>query len=333
MRKSTALQYVKYRIFNLVIITIFSIIFGVIFFLSNIQTEVVLYSFLLCICITIIFALYDFFRFYQRKLNLFRVFEHVNISVEGLPKPRNAIEAGYQEMLSALNDNKLSEISRLEKTLSDMEEYYSLWVHQIKTPISALGTVLQTEETPDKRELLAELFKIEQYADMALGYVRIESANSDFVIKKYRLFDIIKQVVRKYATFFIRKNITLELIESDITVLTDEKWLCFALEQVLSNALKYTDKGTISIYIEEENGTILIIKDSGIGIAEEDLPRIFEKGYTGYNGRMFKKATGIGLYLCKRILWKLNHHITISSEIDKGTTVKINLTSKETYFD
>lgn len=160
---------------------------------------------------------------------------------------------------------------------------------------------------------------------MVLQYLRLDSSSTDFVLKKYRLEDIVKQAVRKYAKIFIRKKISLNLQELDCEVLTDEKWLVFVVEQLLSNALKYTNKGSISIYMEPQGGKTLVIEDTGIGIAAEDLPRVFEKGFTGYNGRADKKSTGIGLYLCKRILCKLSHTITIESTVGKGTSVKINL--------
>lgn len=178
-----------------------------------------------------------------------------------------------------------------------------------------------------------QLLKIEQYVEMVLGYLRIESSSSDFVLQKYLLSDLVKQAIRKYASQFIRKNIKLELREMDCLILTDEKWFVFVIEQLLSNALKYTNQGTISIYLDPLQPKILIIEDTGIGIAKEDLPRIFEKGFTGYNGRMDKKATGIGLYLCQKILTKLSHQISITSDIKMGTKVMINLEQLETMYE
>lgn len=168
---------------------------------------------------------------------------------------------------------------------------------------------------------------------MVLGYLKIEDRSSDLVFQHYLLSDLVKQAIRKYANQFIRKNIKLELAPMEVTVLTDEKWLVFVLEQLLSNALKYTNQGTISIYLDPHQPKTLIIQDSGIGIASEDLPRIFERGYTGYNGRMDKKATGIGLYLCQKILAKLSHQIKITSQINLGTKVMINLERNDTMYE
>ena len=145
------------------------------------------------------------------------------------------------------------------------------------------------------------------------------------MIKRYPLDDIVKQAIRKYAKSFIRKKIRLNYKDLNFNVLTDEKWLVFVVEQLLSNALKYTNEGHISIYLDDHLPNTLVIADTGIGIEQEDLPRVFEKGFTGYIGRTDKKSTGIGLYLCKQILNKLSHTITIESQVGKGTKVKIGL--------
>ena len=149
------------------------------------------------------------------------------------------------------------------------------------------------------------------------------SNKNDFVLKEYDLDNIIRQAVRKYAPLFIRKKISLDFQPTTYKVLTDEKWLVFVIEQLLSNAIKYTNKGKISIYSLENKK--LVIEDTGIGISKEDIPRIFDKGFTGYNGRTDKKATGLGLYLCKNILDKLSHKISIESEVGVKTKVILDL--------
>ena len=204
----------------------------------------------------------------------------------------------------------------------ETEDYFTLWAHQIKTPIAAMRLILQTRPENSAGELSQELFRVEQYVEMVLNYLRLDSDSTDFVFRTCDLDGIIRQCVRKYAKQFIRKKISLEYEGTDVQVLTDEKWLCFVIEQLLSNALKYTNTGSIRIFTQ---GETLVIEDTGIGIAPEDLPRVFEKGYTGYNGRTDKKATGIGLYLCKRILQKLGHEISISSVVGQGTSVSIDL--------
>jgi len=251
--------------------------------------------------------------------------DRITVNIDELPKADDLVEQDYQTLLTLLFEDKAKVTSKADVSKTEMIDYYTLWAHQIKTPISAMRLLLQTERSTQNSELSTELFKIEQYVDMVLGYLRIESISSDLVLSQYDLSSMVKQAIRKYATIFIGQKITLDFKEMDCLVLTDEKWLVFVLEQILSNALKYTQSGTISIYMEAEK--TLVIKDSGIGIASEDLPRVFEKGFTGFNGRMDKKSTGIGLYLCQKILNKLSHKVTISSQIDVGTIVRIDLSS------
>ena len=170
---------------------------------------------------------------------------------------------------------------------------------------------------------------MEQYVQMALQYLRMERMNTDLVFEKQELDALIHQAVRKYAPLFIRRKIALQYEDVHCQILTDEKWLEFVLEQVLSNALKYTRRGKIKIYMDPQNPKTLVIEDTGIGIAPEDLPRVFERGYTGYNGRTDKRSTGIGLYLCRRICRKLGHEMTRTSVPGKGTVVRLFLEEKK----
>ncbi|WP_292142822.1 sensor histidine kinase [Butyrivibrio sp.] len=216
------------------------------------------------------------------------------------------------------------------EAIREKEDFFALWAHQIKTPIAAMKLLLEDEE-PDMGDCKRELFKIENYVETALNYLRFEGMSGDMLLERTNLEPLVKQVVKKYSTIFIHKHLSVELENLDITILTDEKWLSFVLEQALSNALKYTKEGGIKIFtrIPEEGKTSadteIVIRDTGVGISSEDLPRVFEKGYTGYNGRMDMKASGIGLYLCKGVCDKLGHKIRIESEVSKGTDVVITV--------
>jgi len=266
--------------------------------------------------------------YYRKHLLLKRLEKSISDSVSELPEPTDLIESDYIGLIKILAENKADIISEKDRTLSEMTDYYTLWAHQIKTPIAAMRLLLQEREG-DSTELSEQLFRIEQYADMVLGYLRTESMSSDLVLKCYSLDDIVRQAVRKYARTFIRKRIPLEYSQLDMTVLTDEKWLLFVIEQLLSNSLKYTKAGKISIYRGENEPMTLVISDTGIGIRPEDLPRLGERGFTGYNGRGDKKSTGIGFYLCKKILVKLSHTIRVESEVGVGTKVIIGFTASE----
>lgn len=207
--------------------------------------------------------------------------------------------------------------------LREKEDFFALWAHQIKTPIAAMRLLLQNEEV-NAGDCRQELFRIESYVEMALNYLRFEGISGDLLLETCQLESMVKQVVKKYSTIFIHQHLSVEFENLDGNILTDEKWFCFVLEQILSNALKYTKEGGVKIFARDtDEGKEIVIRDTGMGIRSEDLPRVFEKGYTGYNGRMDKKASGLGLYLCKGVCKKLGHSIRIESQENKGTDVII----------
>lgn len=300
-------------------------IFSVVTYLNNLPVYMITYAVILCIFFGLIIISVDIWQFYKKHKSLTELQNQITLSIDNLPLPKNLIEKDYNDLIRLIHADKTLLLSTADNIKSNMIDYYTLWAHQIKTPIAAMNLLLQSDSCEHNVELKSELFKIEQYVEMVLTYLRLDSETTDFIIKYYDLNNIVKQAIRKYAHMFIQKKINLNLAEIKCTVLTDEKWLLFAIEQVLSNSLKYTKKGNISIYCESEK--TLVIEDTGIGIAAEDLPRVFEKGFTGYNGRDDKKSTGIGLYLCKRILAKLGHTILIESIADTGTKIKIDLDS------
>jgi signal transduction histidine kinase len=232
------------------------------------------------------------------------------------------IENELLEIIERLKNGGMRLNDSMNMKYSDMVDYYTMWVHQIKTPIASMHLILQKEDSEDSRRLRAELFRVEQYVQMVLCFLRLDSDFTDYVIKEYRVDDIIRPAVRRLAPQFIMKKLSLEYEQTDEVALTDEKWLSFVVEQVLSNAVKYTSAGSISIKCD---GDRLVISDTGIGIAAEDLPRIFDKGYTGFNGRADRKASGIGLYLCRRICDNLGHSIKAESVPGHGTTIIIGL--------
>lgn len=301
-------------------------IFSAVFSLYGLPPEPVLYAFVLTAAALALLGAVRFSAFWKKHRALLELENVIQFELPALPAPGSIVEADYQNLIRRLYAAHAAAISAADKARGEMTDYYTLWAHQIKTPIAAMRLLLQSEESRQNAELSAELFKIEQYVEMALGYLRLDSETTDYVIRRTALDDIIRQSLRKYARLFILKRLVLDFRETHLTVLTDEKWLCFVIEQVLSNALKYTASGKITICAE---GTSLIIADTGIGIRTEDLPRVFERGFTGYNGRADKKSTGIGLYLCRRIMDRLGHTIAVSSEVGRGSAVTLGLGSSE----
>ena len=320
---SVVCAYIKQYIKVLLLFIVFAFVFCIVFSLYNLETEAIYYSIILCAFIGLIYICINFINYYKKHIQLYKLQNEISISLENLLSPKTLMEEDYTNLILTLNKEYKTYISKSDIAKSDMIDYYTMWVHQIKTPISAMKLLIQTSESEISSDLSSELFKIEQYVEMVLSYIRLGSNENDFVIKEYDLDNIVRQAIRKYAPLFIRKKINLDFQPTNYKVLTDEKWLVFVIEQLLSNAIKYTNKGKISIYPLEDKK--LVIEDTGIGISKEDIPRIFDKGFTGYNGRTDKKATGLGLYLCKNILDKLSHKISIESEVGVKTKVILDL--------
>ena len=322
----TFLAWLKARLGEIILFAGLILIFSAVVWLSGAGGLLARYTALLCTALALAVALADLRRFALRHRQLSDALKSICVSDEQLPPPGDLIGEDYTRLIRALGEEKTRAAGAMDLRRREMEDYFTLWAHQIKTPIAAMRLILQTRPENSAGELSQELFRVEQYVEMVLNYLRLDSDSTDFVFKTCDLDGIIRQCVRKYAKQFIRKKISLEYGGTEVQVLTDEKWLCFVIEQLLSNALKYTNTGSIRIFTQ---GETLVIEDTGIGIAPEDLPRVFEKGYTGYNGRTDKKATGIGLYLCKRILQKLGNEISISSVVGQGTSVSIDLRREE----
>ena len=246
---------------------------------------------------------------------------------ELLPPADTVTEADYRELIRLLIERERRLTDEAVKSRGAMIDYYTVWAHQVKTPIASMRLTLQNEDSDLSRKLQNDLSRIERYADMVMTYLRLDTAATDHVIRECDLDGIVRPAVRKFAGEFIAKKLKLTYTPLDTTVLTDEKWLAFAVEQIISNAVKYTPEGGVSICLEAPK--TLCIRDTGIGIAPEDLPRIFENGFTGLNGRADKRASGIGLYLCKRVCDRLGHRIRIESSPGSGTAVRIDLDAKE----
>ena len=306
------------------------------------------YGIFISLFLLLILLAFDAMRYYRHYQKVKELEHTIMLSTDGMPENADLLENEYQKLLRILSDEYTGAQSRAATRQKNMQEYYAMWVPQVKTPIAALRLLLQNKNDEGQMtEELSELFGIEQYVEMALQYQRLDSETTDFVFEETDLDEIIRTSVRKYARQFIAKKISMNYEPVETTVITDKKWLSFVIEQVISNAVKYTKTGGIKIYLEDGDGTMsvpvqkashrkeddgensgmksvrLVIEDTGIGIRAEDLPRICEMGYTGCNGHEGQHSSGIGLYLCSRILKKLGHTFSITSKEGVGTVVKI----------
>lgn len=303
-------------------------IMTVVLFLYDCPTEPILYGGAICLLLSAAAFLYGYLRFRSRRRTLERILKELPLELDRLPAPENAKEALEQEMIQKLNVQRMEAEEKRRRSYSEMTDYYTMWVHQIKTPIAALRLLL-SEKPQENRAALAEVFRVEEYVEMVLGYLRTEDMSADMRFEPCSLDAVIREQIHKYASVFIAKKLTITYEGVSERVLTDPKWLGFVIGQCLSNALKYTKTGGITIALSETAPHTLLIRDTGIGIRPEDLPRVFERGFTGCNGRGENRSTGIGLYLSKKIMTRLGHTISITSVPGKQTEVALGLGRKE----
>ena len=391
-------HYLKDRLFFIMIYMVSVLVCLCVFKLYNLELEAFTYAFMiLCVLLVVCFCM-DYYKYYKKHQTLLTLRSNSNVSLSCDLQDSSLIGEDYHKILVAmkeyhdqyvesseskmhdledyftmwvhqaklpiaamkllLEDEKLSRseiklqllrmdqytdmvlaylrlnsthtdflFKELESKMHDLEDYFTMWVHQAKLPIAAMKLLLE-DENLSRSEIKLQLLRMDQYTDMVLAYLRLNSTHTDFLFKELELDNLIRQSIRRFSTEFIRKHIQLSFKETGDVILSDEKWLVFVLEQILSNSLKYTNEnGLISIYMKSKH--ILVIEDNGIGISASDLNRVFEKGYTGMNGRSDKTASGLGLYLCKNILDMLNHKIRIESSVGKGTRVLLDLTHFE----
>lgn len=278
-------------------------------------------SFLFTFFVLITYSFVSFYRYFrkQKQLRLLATKDLQLNSLIFLPKAATLSEQTYQNALRLVLETKNQQQEALQQRQKDMLDDFGLWLHQIKTPVAALDLLIQSGQL-EPRTMKNELFKINEYLQMILNYMRQNLDQTDLVFQQISIDKVIKTVVKKYTTFFSQKNLSLQLENLTGKVNSDQKWLIFILEQIIFNAIKYTENGTISIAFEKNR---LIIRDTGMGIRAEDLPRVFEKGYTGMNGREQQRASGLGLYLSQQAANKLGCQLYIESQVKKGTEVVI----------
>lgn len=314
--------YLKERLGALVLWFLCTALLALSFALFRLPLRAVWYPAALCLALMLAFGLHDLLRRRRKHAALTGLRKLPPDLPDELRRFDGADDRDYRALIEALLAQKADREQADAEKLRDMTDYYTTWAHQIKTPIASMRLTLSAEDSPTSRKLGDDLFRIEQYVEMVMGYLRLSPDASDYVIREIPLDGVLKGCIRRFRSQFITKGLTLRYGGTDRTVVSDEKWLSFVIEQVLSNALKYTQTGGITVEVADDE---LRISDTGVGIAPEDLPRIFEKGYTGFNGRLDRRASGLGLYLCRRICANLGHSIAAESEPGRGTTIRIGL--------
>ncbi len=296
-------------------------LYGAVLLLYGLPREAAVYPAVLCILAGAVCLLLDCRAVRRRRRSVHAMVGLPAALLPEPPEPDGPVEAAYQALLRSLRDEAVARAARDEARYWEMADYYTLWAHQIKTPIASMRLTLQEEDTPATRRLSRDLLRVEQYVEMVMAYLRLDSPSTDYVFRPCELGPVVRRAVRRFAGEFIARGLSVSCEPVEAVVVTDEKWLGFVLEQLLSNALKYTGAGGITLAWREP--AALLVSDTGTGIAPEDLPRIFERGYTGQRGRLDQRASGLGLYLCKRICENLGASIRAESKPGEGTTVFI----------
>lgn len=301
---------------------LFMLIVWVTFKLHTVNLEVFWDVFLFTFTVFLIGIIINFYKVYQSHLALIRLKKKeqlTRLDVTDIKQTPNILLNDYKKLLFTQTIKNIELSNHNQQKLQELEEYYGLWSHQVKIPLAAL-TVLNQASQPDTSKIKIELLKIDDYLNMMLHYLKFNQLGKDLVLSKVDVASLVKEVIKHFSPFFIQKNLSVKMSDITLTSMTDAKWLRFILEQLIFNGIKYTQKGGLKIYQVNRS---LMIEDTGIGILAEDLPRIFESGYTGFNGRQHHKATGLGLHMSQKVALELGIHVTIFSELGSGTRVEL----------
>lgn len=332
-------RYLKDKII-LIIIFIFNyfILFNLLYAFKVDISLITSFSFIF-ISMSILIILLDYFRkksFYNEFINSLEELDKKYLILETLPKPSFYEGELLYQTLYDINKSMLEEVNNYSNNINDFKDYVEMWIHEVKIPISSLVLMCHNNKNNIDKKYLEQVRKLDNYIDQVLYYVRSNSAEQDFIFKEIKLDKIVSDVLLKNKDDLLENDIEIEVNLRDLSVMTDPKWLEFIINQIINNSIKYKDSkkdnSFIKIYAVDENNYIsLFIYDNGIGIKESDIKKVFNKSFTGENGRLKTKSTGMGLYIAKKLCTKLGHSISIKSEFKKNTTVEIKIGKNDFY--
>ena len=286
--------------------------------------------------ISIIIEYFKRKKFYNNLLNMLEELDEKYLITEIIKTPNFLEGQIFKNSLEQIDKSMLENVNKYKYMTEDYKEYIELWIHEIKIPISASKMVIENNKNAITKSIDEELDKVENYIEQALFYARSNTVEKDYYIRKVFLKEIVNESIKKNKSSLIQEKISIDIHDLEIEVNTDNKWIVFILNQIIQNSIKYRKKenSVIEIYANQgKENVILYIKDNGIGIKQGEITRVFEKGFTGTNGRLSnKKSTGIGLYLCKKLCNKLGIGIELNSVQNEGTEVKL-VFPKDSYIE
>lgn len=320
-------DYLKDQIINLTISFFVTVLITMILKIFNSPSFLIIYIPLLLCCAFVMMISYDFLRkkkYYNEFLGILDKLDEKYLIAELIKKPHFLEGKILVESIYEIDKSMIEHINEGKQRQTELKEYIEMWCHEVKTPVATSQMIIENNRNPITEGINEELIKIDDYVEQVLFYARSENVEKDYLIKDVDLSTVINSVIKRNKKDLINKRIKIELDNLDIKVSSDKKWLEFILNQIIANAIKYIDDDPkIRICAKQlKNQVELIIFDNGIGILESEIERVFDKGFTGTNGRKIQKSTGIGLYLCKKLCGRLNHDIKISSS-NQGTAVTI----------
>jgi len=330
-------KYFKEKLYQLCILFLFYFLLLLLLFAFKMSFELIIF---LSLCYLIPYFLFFGIEYFRRKnfysslkentLNL----EKAYYVLETLEKPNFLEGKILYDILYEINKSMCEEVKSLENQVENFKDYIEMWIHEVKIPISSLLLMAHNKEIP--KSVIEQIGRIEDYVEQILYYSRCENASKDYLIKKVSLRKIVSEVALKNKDVLLACKVDFIVINLDSNVYTDSKWLIFIVNQIVNNSIKYRKKDVNSYIkiasIEEKNFVRLMISDNGIGVKECDIPRVFEKTFTGFNGREYATSTGMGLYISKNLCEKLGHQITMESEYGKFTKITITF-YKNSYYD
>ncbi len=322
-------EYLKDRtLFLLINFILFIIICGILL-LTNMSGNVILLIFCIWFFPVLTYIMIEFIKqkiLYNEINSIMDNLDKKYLLPEIMKEPENIEGKLLYDVLRQANKDMHEHVKNYRDKENEYREYIETWVHEIKTPIASTRLIIENNQNDITRNIKDEIKKIEEYIEQVLYYARSNNVSNDYLIKEVSLATLVRTVVKKNSRDFISKSIAIDIEAVQGTVFSDAKWLEFILNQVIGNAIKYISEsnGKVKIFtVQNENNIVLTIEDNGIGIIEKDINRVFEKGFTGENGRKLGRSTGLGLYLCKKLAEQLGLGLILASKAGEGTKVSI----------
>lgn len=331
-------RFIKDNKVNILVSLLLCVLIILIMLAFQVNSSLIIISIIFFLSSFIFLLLYNYFRkkkFYNELINNTKLLDKKYLVLETLCEPSFLEGKILYDSLYQIDKSMNEHIKLYEKNLSDFKEYVEMWIHEVKIPLSSLSLMCHNHHNEIDKKYLNQINKLDNYVDQVLYYVRSNDAEKDFLIKKTNLEKIINSVMIKNKDEILLNNITVNVDNLDVFVYTDTKWLIFIINQIINNSIKYKKNDSnsfIKIYATEDKDLVnLFIYDNGIGISKSDITRVFDKTFTGENGRKDANSTGMGLYIVEKLINKLGHKISISSEENEYTEVKITFGKNDLY--